>query len=77
MYEVILIRWKTLIDIVNKFFKQFLEDISPFCEATGTPVLNFGDVCPVFQSEAFMYTRQMPVQSFCCVVRLCVVLQDV
>ena len=27
--------------ISNPFLKIFLEDISPFCEATDTPVLDF------------------------------------
>ena len=29
-------------------FSNFLEDISAFFEATPTPVLTFGDVCPEF-----------------------------
>ena len=34
------------------FFSNFLEDISPFCGATDTPVSDSGDVCPRFQSQS-------------------------
>ena len=37
--------------ILYSFLKKNLEDLSPFCGAIDTPVLDYGDVCPGFQSQ--------------------------
>ena len=43
------------------FSNNLLEDLSPFCGATDTSVLNFCDVCPGFQSRGRRSLMFIPV----------------
>ena len=49
----------------ERFFVQFLEDISPFCGATGTLGLDFGDISRGFQSNGGSLTCML-----CCLCTL-------
>ena len=46
--------------LFSSFFLKILEDMSPFCGATDTPVLDFGDVCPGFQSQGGFLACVLP-----------------